>query len=101
MKIKIQENGNALKAEISGKVDTITAPELEKQMLAAISDKIEVTLDFGKVDYISSAGLRVVLLLKKNIDKQGGKLVISNVNVDVYEVFEMTGFADNFEIEKK
>jgi len=101
MEINVLENGSNLTVEISGKIDTITSPELEKCLIDAMTGKSETILDFDKVNYISSAGLRVVLFAKKVMDKENGKFAIINVDEDVFEVFEMTGFSDALEIKKK
>lgn len=101
MEVRISENGSALSVEISGKIDAVTAPELEKSLIDVIAEKSEIVLDFDKVTYISSAGLRVVLFAQKTIDGQGGKLIITNVDEDVYEIFEMTGFSNAFQIIKR
>ena len=85
--------GNALTIEIEGRVDTVTAPELEK-MIGESSDKAEsLLLDFAKVEYISSAGLRVLLSAHKAMSKKGG-MKIKNAGEDIMEIFEVTGFTD-------
>ena len=93
MNINIErENGKTL-MKIEGRLDTTTAPELEK----AISDEGEalksLVLDFGGVDYISSAGLRVLLTAQKKMNVQG-IMELNNVSEAVMDIFEMTGFAD-------
>ena len=93
MNINIErENGKAL-MKIEGRLDTTTAPELEK----AINDEGEalksLVLDFNGVDYISSAGLRVLLTAQKKMNAQG-YMELRNVSEAVMDVFEMTGFAD-------
>ena len=76
-----------------GRLDTVTAPELEKELKAALEGVSELTLDFGKLEYISSAGLRVLLSAQKTMNKQG-EMKILNVNETIMEIFEVTGFAD-------
>ena len=93
MNINIKnENGITLIA-LEGRLDTTTAPELEK----AINDEGEalksLVLDFGGVDYISSAGLRVLLTAQKKMNVQGS-MELTNVGDAVMDIFEMTGFAD-------
>jgi anti-sigma B factor antagonist len=93
MNINIKnENGVTLIA-LEGRLDTTTAPELEK----AINDEGEalksLVLDFGGVDYISSAGLRVLLTAQKKMNVQGS-MELTNVSDAVMDIFEMTGFAD-------
>ena len=97
MKISKNLNGTALTIELEGRLDTTTAPELEKE-LNALGNVNELTLDFGKLEYISSAGLRVLLSAHKAMSSKGG-LKVTNVNEIVREVFEVTGFADILTIE--
>ena len=97
MKISKNLNGTALTIALEGRLDTTTAPELEKE-LNALGNVNELTLDFGKLEYISSAGLRVLLAAHKIMSRKGGMKVI-NVNEIVNEVFEVTGFSDILTIE--
>ena len=93
MNINIErENGKAL-MKIEGRLDTTTAPELEKAINDEGSELKGLVLDFGGVDYISSAGLRVLLTAQKKMNAQGYMELI-NVGETVMDVFEMTGFAD-------
>lgn len=87
-------DGEVLVLEIEGRLDTTTAPELEKEFKEILDGIKELTLDIAKLEYISSAGLRVVLSAQKKMSKQGGKMTIKNANEVVMEVFEVTGFAD-------
>ena len=91
-------NGTTLEIALEGRLDTITAPELEKELSESMADASGLTLDFGKLDYISSAGLRVLLSAHKAMSKKGGMKVI-HVNEIVAEVFEVTGFSDILDIE--
>ena len=97
MTIEKKQNGTALTIALEGRLDTTTAPELEKE-LNALGSVNELTLDFGKLEYISSAGLRVLLAAHKIMSRKGGMKVI-NVNEIVNEVFEGTGFSDILTIE--
>ena len=97
MKINKNLNGTALTIELEGRLDTTTAPELEKA-LNALGSVNELTLDFGKLEYISSAGLRVLLAAHKIMSRKGG-MKVTNVNEIVNEVFEVTGFSDILTIE--
>lgn len=92
------ENGATLTVAIEGSVDTVTAPELEKALSEEYAGLKELILDFSKVDYISSAGLRVVMGADQQMEG-AGKMVLRNVNDDVREVFEMTGFDELLTIE--
>ena len=98
MKITKTMNGTALNIALEGRLDTTTAPELEKELKDSLDAATELTLDFGKLDYISSAGLRVLLSAHKAMVKKGGMKVV-NVNEIVSEVFDVTGFADILTIE--
>lgn len=98
MKITQNMNGNALTITLEGRLDTTTAPELEKALKESIENANTLTLDFAALDYISSAGLRVLLSAHKTMSKKGGMKVI-NVNEMVKEVFDVTGFADILDIE--
>ena len=97
MKISKNLNGTALTIALEGRLDTTTAPELEKE-LNGLNDVNELTLDFGKLEYISSAGLRVLLAAHKIMSRKGG-MKVTNVNEIVNEVFEVTGFSDILVIE--
>lgn len=98
MTISKQQNGKALTLALEGRLDTVTAPELEKELRASIAAIDTLTLDFAKLDYISSAGLRVLLSAHKEMSAKGG-LKIQHVNEIVQEVFEVTGFGDILTIE--
>lgn len=98
MKINKSMNGTTLVIALEGRLDTTTAPELEKELKDSLDGVTELIMDFEKLDYISSAGLRVLLYAHKTMSKQGGMKVI-HVNEMVNEVFEVTGFADILNIE--
>ena len=93
MKIKKTENGNVLTISLAGRLDTGTAPELEKEINSSLDNIEELYLDFEGLDYVSSAGLRVLLAAQKIMNRKG-KMILQNVNDDIMEVFEMTGFVD-------
>ena len=94
---KTIENGVALFA-LEGRLDTTTAPELEKELKESLGGVSELTLDFAGLEYISSAGLRVLLSAQKTMNKQGG-MKIKNVNETIAEIFEVTGFTDILTLE--
>ena len=98
MTITKKQNEAALELALNGRLDTTTAPELEKELVTALKDVSELTLDFAGLDYISSAGLRVLLSAQKTMNKQGS-MKIKNVNEIIMEIFEVTGFADILSIE--
>ena len=98
MKITKNLNGTNLEIALEGRLDTTTAPELEQELKGSMDAANALTLDFGKLDYISSAGLRVLLSAHKAMSKKGG-MKVTNVNEIVKEVFDVTGFADILNIE--
>ena len=98
MTIEIKKNAAELVLEITGRLDTITAPALEKTINENFGEVKNFILDFKNLEYISSAGLRVLLGAQKKMS-QIGSMKIKNVCELVMEVFEMTGFADILNIE--
>lgn len=98
MEIIKKTDGTQLSIRLEGRLDTTTAPQLEAELKESLKGVTGLTLDFEKLAYISSAGLRVILFAIKAMKKQG-KLVVKNVNETVMEVFEITGFADMLTIE--
>lgn len=98
MTITKNMNGKALEIALEGRLDTMTAPELEVELNKSLGGADSLVLDFSKLDYISSAGLRVLLTAHKAMVAKGG-MKITNVNEIVQEVFEVTGFADILTIE--
>ena len=99
MTIEKKTNGSALEIALEGRLDTMTAPELEKELNGALTGADSLVLDFSKLEYISSAGLRVLLSAHKAMSTKGG-MKVTNVNEIVQEVFEVTGFADILNIER-
>ena len=83
---------NSLTIELTGRLDTITAPELEKKFKDEEIEEERVVLDFTNVEYISSAGLRALLSIKRYLDSKKKLLEIHNINAVVKEVFSVTGF---------
>ena len=98
MTIEIKKNADELVLEITGRVDTITAPALDKTIYENLEGVKKLILDLKSLEYISSAGLRVLLGAQKKMS-QIGSMKIKNVCELVMEVFEMTGFADILNIE--
>ena len=98
MDIKKTKNDTTLTLAIQGRIDTTTAPQLEAELRSDIDGVTELYLDFTGVEYISSAGRRVLLSAQKLMSRQG-KMVLSHVNESVMEVFEVTGFSDILTIE--
>ena len=98
MTIEIKKNGEAATIEVVGRLDTTTAPVLDKTINEDVADVKDLILDLNGLEYISSAGLRVLLSAQKKMLKIGS-MTVKNVCADVMEVFEMTGFADILTIE--
>ena len=98
MIINKKQDGSALVVALEGRLDTTTAPELERELKTSLDGVTDLTLDLAKLDYISSAGLRVLLSAHKTMMKQGQMKVI-NASEIVKEVFEVTGFCDILNIE--
>ena len=95
--VKKQEGSSCIVA-LKGRLDTTTSPELEKELKASMDGADSLVLDFSKLEYISSAGLRVLLSAHKAMSGKDG-MKVTNVNEIVQEVFEVTGFADILTIE--
>ena len=98
MTIEIKKNNQETIIEIAGRLDTITAPALDKTINEDIGETKNLVFDIKGIDYISSAGLRVLLAAQKKMQKIGS-MKVTNVCEEVMEVFEMTGFADILVIE--
>ena len=91
-------NGTELTITIAGRLDTTTAPQLEAEFKQSIAGVEKLVLDFAALEYLSSAGLRVLLAAQKVMNKQG-EMIIKNVNDTINEIFEVTGFIDILTIE--
>ena len=98
MTICSNQNGSSLTIALEGRLDTTTAPQLEKSIKESLDGVNDLTLDLEKLEYISSAGLRVLLSAHKAMTRKGG-MKVTNVGEIVQEVFEVTGFADILNIE--
>ena len=99
MTINKKQAGTELEVALVGRLDTSTAPELEAELKHSISGITALTMDFAGLEYISSAGLRVLLAAQKVMNKQG-KMVVRHVNETIMDVFEVTGFIDILTIEQ-
>ncbi|MBE5845524.1 MAG: STAS domain-containing protein [Butyrivibrio sp.] len=97
MTINKTANGNELVIALAGRLDTTTAPQLDEEV-KAIDGVTKLVFDFAALEYISSAGLRVLLSAQKIMNKQGS-MVIKNVNEEIREIFDVTGFIDILTIE--
>ncbi len=93
MTINKNVNGTNLNVALEGRLDTTTAPQLDEELKASLDGIEKLEFDFTNLEYISSAGLRVLLSAQKVMNKQGS-MVIKNVNDEINEIFEVTGFID-------
>ena len=98
MNIKKEKDGSKLTVALEGRLDTTTAPELDNDLKESFTGTDELVFDFAALDYISSAGLRVLLAAQKVMNHQG-KMVIRNVKPEIMEIFDVTGFVDILTIE--
>ena len=98
MNIIKNKDGSKLTLALEGRLDTTTAPQLEAELKASMDGVTELDMDFEKLEYLSSAGLRVLLAAQKVMNRQG-KMTIYHVNETIHEVFEVTGFIDILTIE--
>ncbi len=98
MTIDKKEQGSELEISVSGRLDTTTAPQLEAELKRSIDGVTRLDFDFSGLEYLSSAGLRVLLAAQKVMNKQG-QMIIRNVNETIMEVFEITGFSEILTIE--
>jgi len=93
LNIQKTKNNAELTIALTGRLDTTTAPELEKELRESLEGVTELTIDMTALEYISSAGLRVLLSGQKTMNKQGS-MTVTGVNETIMEIFEVTGFAD-------
>ena len=99
MEINKKADGSNLEIALSGRLDTTTAPVFEKELKESLNGVDDLTLDFSGLEYISSAGLRVLLSAQKMLNASGGAMKIVGANDIVKEIFEVTGFSDILTIE--
>ena len=98
MVITKKQNAEKLTVELEGRLDTVTSPQLEAELRSSVNGITELVFDFSNLDYISSAGLRVLLTAQKVMNKQG-EMKIKNVKPEIMDIFEVTGFIDILNIE--
>ncbi|MCR5109166.1 MAG: STAS domain-containing protein [Lachnospiraceae bacterium] len=98
MKIDKKSEDKKLTIALQGRLDTTTAPELEAELKESLDGVEELVFDLKELDYISSAGLRVLLSAQKTMNKQGS-MKVTGSNEDIREIFEVTGFSDILTIE--
>ena len=93
MTIESKKDAGKLTLTITGRLDTSTAPKLEEELKTSYNGVTELVFDLAKLEYISSAGLRILLTAQKKMNKQGSMKVL-NVGEEIMEIFEITGFTD-------
>lgn len=98
MNILKKQEGTKLTIALEGRLDTTTAPSLESELFEVIDGLTELIFDIGKLDYISSAGLRVLLSAQKKMNRQGS-MIVRHSSSDILEIFEVTGFTDILTLE--
>ena len=98
MNINIKKEASSALVSLEGRLDTSTAPELENSLKTVYDGITSLVFDFAKLEYVSSAGLRVLLAAQKTMNKVGS-MVLKNVDPSIIEIFEITGFIDILTIE--
>ena len=98
MTITKNHDGDRLTVALEGRLDTSTSPQLEAELRTSVNGVTELVIDLEKLDYVSSAGLRVLLAAQKVMNRQGG-MKVTNVKPEIMEIFEVTGFVDILKIE--
>ena len=98
MEFNIITSGSKMVIELEGRLDTTTAPKLEECIREALTGISELCMDMEKLEYISSAGLRVLLAAQKIMDKQG-RMIVTGCREEIREIFDITGFSDILTIE--
>lgn len=98
MNVDINTNGNIVIISIEGSIDSKTAGELQSQIMGKVSESDNVLLNLTEVDFVSSAGLRVLLMIYRQIKSKNGKVILVGVSQEITDVMSMTGFINFFEI---
>ncbi|MDO5563245.1 MAG: STAS domain-containing protein [Synergistaceae bacterium] len=93
MNFTTTNDGGKVTIKFEGRLDTVTSPQLEEALVPIIAETKDVAFDFAKLEYLSSAGLRVILSAHKKLKAAGGRLTVANVNSVVKNVFDLTGFS--------
>ena len=96
-----EKNDHVLTVKPKGRLDTATSPLLEKEMRLYLDGVQDVIMDFAKVEYISSGGLRVLLTTEQLLENRGGGLKLIHVNEHILEIFELVGFMDVVKVEQE
>lgn len=98
MDVKISSTDKVVTISVEGSIDSNTAGDLQAQIMEKVVESQNVLLDFSKVDFVSSAGLRVLLMIYRQIKSKNGKVVLVGVSEEIQDVMSMTGFVNFFEI---
>ena len=98
MNINMNKEGDKLTVALEGRLDTLTSPDLEEKITPELESLTELVFDFRDLEYISSAGLRVLLMAAQTMEDKG-RMVVRNVSSDIMDIFEVTGFIDILTIE--
>ena len=99
LKVSVNKDGDTYTVLVDGRLDTLTSPQLDEEINKIIEGAKKLIFDLDKLVYISSAGLRVLLVAKKTIDKNDGQMVVRNPNESIMDVFEITGFKNILDFE--
>ena len=100
MKLNVKTQGKKMEVTLEGRMDSITAPEFEREIFPQLEGITELILDFSDLAYLSSAGLRVLLSCQKKMNAAKGSMVVKHVNEIIMEVFEATGFDSILTVEQ-
>jgi anti-sigma B factor antagonist len=98
MQVNLKTQNNILIIKVNGSIDSNTAPEIQEKVLEASADSKNVIIDLSEVDFVSSAGLRVILMIYRQIKSKDGKVVLVGVSEEIEDVMTVTGFANFFEM---
>ena len=98
MTINKTQNGTQLTISVEGRLDTVTAPQLEAELKTSLDGIEKLVFDISELEYVSSAGLRVLLSAQKTMNKQGS-MIVKGANEAIMEIFEVTGFVDLLNLE--
>lgn len=98
MKVDFKTQNNILIIKVNGSIDSNTAPEIQEKIFEASADSKNVIIDLSEVDFVSSAGLRVILMIYRQIKSKDGKVVLVGVSEEIRDVMTVTGFANFFEM---
>ena len=90
--IKKEITGTTLNIEVGGILDTKTAPELQNAIMESVADVTEINFDFARLEYLTSAGLRAILVAQQEMEDKDGQMTLKNVSKEIKDIFKMTGF---------